>query len=734
ITDRDFWTRRTHPDDRSIRENGRAALARDGKVEIVTRMLSDDGQYRWIFERHRYEFSRDGKPVRQEGIASDITALKQTQQQLEEERVLLRSVIDHLPDYVYVKDRNLKHIIHNKANVELVGDVDLTGKDVVEIFGEAGRGYYEDDVRVLQSGKALLNREETILNKAGEQRILLTTKVPLIDKEGNTHGLVGISRDITDVRRQEAELNRYRENLDIIFSNSHENFLLLDHTGKVILFNKTLVKTISHIIGREPTLDDYVWDITTPERKEVSKQLVARVARGESIHTEAWVPGEEGDVLLEVRYQGVFVEGVLKYIIIISTDVTQIRNQQLELNKYRDNLDVIFSNTIEQILLLDGDGRVIQFNRAYEQFIFRATGRVPQVGQYLWEVTLSERASTAKELFARALKGEPFVTRAFFMFEGEPRIHELRYGPVVTEQNRVRFVTVIASDVTEIWQQQEKLRESEAYLRTIFESTGELFVLTDRDLIVRAMNTSFQKFHQLYGRTVRVGESILDLQHPESVEPFHALKRHVENGEPFTYVKNFGTDDKPHWLNVTFRKVGVDQGEFEGYCLSAVDITEIQMARTELAVSEERFHELVRSSDDVFAIVNEQFQCSYVSPNVKRILGYDVTDWLNKSIAPLIHADDFKEIRERLATIPKLEEGTRFGSLRRILHRDGSWRWMEGTAISLYNTPGIRGLVIVIHDVTERKLREQDILSLKDSLSDFQNAIFRSSIVSRADR
>lgn len=734
ITDRDFWTKRTHPDDRSIRENGRAALARDGKVEIVTRMLSDDGQYRWIFERHRYEFSRDGKPVRQEGIASDITALKQTEQQLEEERVLLRSVIDHLPDYVYVKDRNLKHIIHNKANVELVGDVDLTGKDVVEIFGEAGRGYYEDDVRVLQSGKALLNREETILNKAGEQRILLTTKVPLIDKEGNTHGLVGISRDITDVRRQEAELNRYRENLDIIFSNSHENFLLLDHTGKVILFNKTLVRTIYYIIGREPTLNDYVWDITTPERREVSKKLVARVAAGESIHVEAVVPGESGPIILDVRYQGVFVAGALKYIIVISSDVTENRNQQRELNAYRENLDVVFSNTLEQILLLDSEGRVVVFNRAFENFLHSATGRAPQSGQYLWDVTLPERAEAARELFKRTLKGESVIVNAILAINGQQRIHELRYAPVLDENSHVRFVTVIATDVTDKWQQEQRLRESEIYLRTIFENTGELFVLTDRDLNIRVMNTAYENFRAMYGKPVKVGDSLIASVPTDRVEFFIGKRERVDAGEPFTYIRNFGSEENPHWMNVTFRRVGGEKEEFDGYCFSGVEVTQIQKARMELAVSEERFHELVRSSDDVFAIVNEQFQCTYVSPNVKRILGYDVTDWLNKSIAPLIHADDLNEIRERYANIQKLEEGTRFGSLRRILHRDGSWRWMEGTAISLYNTPGIRGMVVVIHDVTERKLREQDILSLKDSLSDFQNAIFRSSIVSRADR
>lgn len=139
-----------------------------------------------------------------------IADIKSKNEVLQQERKLLRILIDNIPDYIYVKDKESRHLINNKANVELVGADDeaaTLGKTIVDYLGEAvGGRFLEDDQKVLHSGVAIVNREEPLLKQDGEQRWLLTTKIPIKDEQDQVTGLVGISRDITDLKNSAQKL------------------------------------------------------------------------------------------------------------------------------------------------------------------------------------------------------------------------------------------------------------------------------------------------------------------------------------------------------------------------------------------------------------------------------------------------------------------------------------------------------------------------------------------------
>ena len=154
------------------------------------------------------------------GFIRDITERKKAEEQLSGERNLLRSLIDNLPDYIYVKDKATHYIISNKAFVKLVGaesEIETTGKKSTELFGEeVGRINMEEDMQVLTLGTAVIDRDELIVTFNGEKRWLLTTKVPLKDKEERVVGILGISKDITERKLAEQELRQSREDLRLL--------------------------------------------------------------------------------------------------------------------------------------------------------------------------------------------------------------------------------------------------------------------------------------------------------------------------------------------------------------------------------------------------------------------------------------------------------------------------------------------------------------------------------------
>jgi PAS domain S-box-containing protein len=139
----------------------------------------------------------------------DITGRKAAEESLRQERYLLRTLIDNVPDYIYIKDSELRHVINNKANVELIGaasEEETIGKTVSDYFdADIADQFMEADREVLASGKPVLNLEEKISGHDKKVRWLLTSKIPLIE-DGNVVGLVGISRDITELKKAELAL------------------------------------------------------------------------------------------------------------------------------------------------------------------------------------------------------------------------------------------------------------------------------------------------------------------------------------------------------------------------------------------------------------------------------------------------------------------------------------------------------------------------------------------------
>lgn len=126
---------------------------------------------------------------------------------------LLHTLIDILPDLIYIKDTQSRFLLANQALARVFGL-----KDPKEVIGktdfdfhppELAKRYYADEQALLQSGQPLINHEEPVLNHTtGEMRWLLTTKIPFRDKHGQIAGFIGLNRDITERKQSDEALQQ----------------------------------------------------------------------------------------------------------------------------------------------------------------------------------------------------------------------------------------------------------------------------------------------------------------------------------------------------------------------------------------------------------------------------------------------------------------------------------------------------------------------------------------------
>jgi len=214
------WTNLLHPEDRAeaMRSFTEYLENPTGMYECIFRMQHANGSWIWICSRGGLLRSNDAVgTVSIIGTHVDITEQKMAQEEIQRERILLRTLIDNLPDTIYVKDAEGRKIIANRADVAAIGakcEADVIGKTDLELFPNSiGLRGYKDDMEVLRTGEPLLNREEFLYDENGEKFWLSTSKVPVYDEHGNIIRILGLGHNITERKRSEEALNKLNKEL-----------------------------------------------------------------------------------------------------------------------------------------------------------------------------------------------------------------------------------------------------------------------------------------------------------------------------------------------------------------------------------------------------------------------------------------------------------------------------------------------------------------------------------------
>jgi len=220
-TDADFYSPEMAAKFRADDESVLRGVALEAREELGTDSVA--GEARWHLTTKLPVRDASGDVIGLVGISRDIhrgklaeaeilrlnaeldQRVRDRTAELAAERHLLRTLIDNMPDAIYAKDTESRYILVNHA---MAAGVDMTpaellGRTVFDCYPpEQAQRFFDDDREVMRSGRALVGREEVALERGtGRQRWMLTTKVPLRDGDGRIVGIVGISRDIGELRR-----------------------------------------------------------------------------------------------------------------------------------------------------------------------------------------------------------------------------------------------------------------------------------------------------------------------------------------------------------------------------------------------------------------------------------------------------------------------------------------------------------------------------------------------------
>jgi len=180
---------------------------------------------------------------------------KETRELLLYERVRLRILIDNLPDRIFFKDRSSRFIVANKSiaiHAGLSSPKDIVGKTDSDLYQpELAEQYFRDEQDLMLRGEPLLNHEEPSCDSSGNIGWTLTSKIPIRNKAGQVVGLVGVSRDITELKKVHEDLVAAKETAEqasklkdyFIANLSHE---IRTPLNAIIGFSELLKEEVEH--------------------------------------------------------------------------------------------------------------------------------------------------------------------------------------------------------------------------------------------------------------------------------------------------------------------------------------------------------------------------------------------------------------------------------------------------------------------------------------------------------
>jgi len=222
-----LWYRIIHEEDRpEVLKQVDRILKGELPPPLEHRIVHRDGRPRWIRNTTIPRRNGDGKLIGYDGLIKDITERKLSELALEHERTLLRTLVDNLPDFIFVKDSASRFIMDNLAHARALG-----ARDVGEVLGKTDEDFLPEatasrhrqaEESVFRSGQPQFNVEESFADTAGIRRWFSVTRVPLRDQQGRVEGLVGIKHDMTDHKRAEQTIRESQERLALVVRGSND--------------------------------------------------------------------------------------------------------------------------------------------------------------------------------------------------------------------------------------------------------------------------------------------------------------------------------------------------------------------------------------------------------------------------------------------------------------------------------------------------------------------------------
>ncbi|MFH1135307.1 MAG: PAS domain S-box protein [Pseudomonadota bacterium] len=279
--------------------------------------IDADGRVHWL-ETTKTPFDNDGKPAVLV-VAIDITARKKAQEELRASRHRLRLFLDASPDVFFLKDRDLRYQFVNKAGI------DLLGRGESEILGVTGFELrpLAEAIKIRETDDQAMREKRTVISffEAGN-RVLESRKFPVL-VDGESVGVAGIIRDITDRVRTAENLEKSEQRFRELFNSTTDLIYVQDLEGRFLSFNPAMRNLMGY--AHEELLGHKTSEFMKPELRDYFETGYLEVLKWQGYQNgvTCYLSKDGGKKYIEYKSRLLFSENGDAYISGVGRDVTE---------------------------------------------------------------------------------------------------------------------------------------------------------------------------------------------------------------------------------------------------------------------------------------------------------------------------------------------------------------------------------------------------------------------------
>lgn len=711
------WKDLLHPDDiESSEKKVLQSIEQLAPFSTEFRLKKKDGSYCWILARGKVaEKDSEGKALRITGSHTDINERKIAEESLRKNENKLQSIFKAAPIGIGVTSNRVL-IEANERLCTMLGytSEELIGKNARMLYPTQEEYEYVGNVKYGQIAKHGTGTVETRwIKKDGSIINILLSSTP-INLQDLSGGITFTAFDISERKKVEEALKISLTKYQVLFDSFPLGITISDESGNIIESNKQAERLLGLSADEHSTrqIDGKEWRIIKTDGSPMQTEdyasvialkenrLVENVQMGivKDNNETTWINVTAAPIPLE-SYGVAIAYG----------DISELKRREEELQKSEQMFRHLFNNSPDAIFIIREDGKFVDANEvALKRYGYNLDELLTRTPNHLAPARLIEKIP---EKFQNALIQPMHFEWVHIKKNGEEFPVEVHSKPIFI--NGRQHIFAEARDITDRKFAESALLESQQMLSSILNNIPIRVFWKDINSkylgcnLPFALDAGFNSPEELYGKTdFDMGwKNEAELYRKDDKEVISSGIPRYDYEEPQTRANN-----EVGWLKTSKIPLKNINGEVIGILGTYEDITERKRTEEQLIKSEERYA-LAQSAAKIgswdWNLVTDELTWSEL---VIPMFGFEkgeIKGTMNDFWSRL-HPDDIPVIEEKVkATIEKNED---YDVDHRVIHPDGTVRWMHETGNVIRNEDGkpVR-MLGVVQDITDRKKAEEQL-------------------------